>query len=213
LHNRAVVGDQRTDSSDQEAGGSVELEGVGGDFGVVGGPVVGGKGDAPEFGGGLEEFDSDFGFGFGGGSDVDHLDELLFEGFRVAAKNFLADGDSHRQGEQCAVGADVHSESVFRDVLTIWAAGNDKDGEAKKDTLGAAAVRSGDLVGGWVGQGGDGLGIVLEKKRERSIGGKYRCAQGKRDGPGGGSRTHTGSDPRQILSLLRLPVPPLRENL
>ncbi len=33
------------------------------------------------------------------------------------------------------------------------------------------------------------------------------------DGPGGGSRTHTGSDPRQILSLLRLPVPPLRENL
>jgi hypothetical protein len=29
-------------------------------------------------------------------------------------------------------------------------------------------------------------------------------------GPGGGSRTHTGSDPRQILSLLRLPVPPLR---
>ena len=33
------------------------------------------------------------------------------------------------------------------------------------------------------------------------------------DGPGGGSRTHTGSDPRQILSLLRLPVPPLREDL
>ena len=32
-------------------------------------------------------------------------------------------------------------------------------------------------------------------------------------GPGGGSRTHTGSDPRQILSLLRLPVPPLRENV
>ena len=32
------------------------------------------------------------------------------------------------------------------------------------------------------------------------------------NGPGGGSRTHTGSDPRQILSLLRLPVPPLREN-
>ena len=32
-------------------------------------------------------------------------------------------------------------------------------------------------------------------------------------GPGGGSRTHTGSDPRQILSLLRLPVPPLREDL
>ena len=30
-------------------------------------------------------------------------------------------------------------------------------------------------------------------------------------GPGGGSRTHTGSDPRQILSLLRLPVPPLRD--
>src|SRR5208283_2573981 len=34
----------------------------------------------------------------------------------------------------------------------------------------------------------------------------------RKDGPGGGSRTHTGSDPRQILSLLRLPVPPLREN-
>ena len=32
------------------------------------------------------------------------------------------------------------------------------------------------------------------------------------NGPGGGSRTHTGSDPRQILSLLRLPVPPLRED-
>ena len=33
------------------------------------------------------------------------------------------------------------------------------------------------------------------------------------NGPGGGSRTHTGSDPRQILSLLRLPVPPLRESV
>ena len=29
----------------------------------------------------------------------------------------------------------------------------------------------------------------------------------------GGSRTHTGSDPQKILSLLRLPVPPLRDCL
>src|SRR5215469_13280862 len=35
----------------------------------------------------------------------------------------------------------------------------------------------------------------------------------KNKSPGGGSRTHTGSDPRQILSLLRLPVPPLRESV
>ena len=41
---------------------------------------------------------------------------------------------------------------------------------------------------------------------------KYPNKMAAKSGPGGGSRTHTGSDPRQILSLLRLPVPPLREN-
>jgi hypothetical protein len=188
-------------------------EGVGGDFGVFGGPVVGGEGDAPEFWGGFEEFDADFGFAFRGGSNVDYADELFFECFGVADENFLVYGDTHGNQEKCAVGADVHGESVFGDVLTIWAAGDDEDGEAKKDALGAAAVRSGGLVGGWVGHRGDGLGLVLRKKRVRSRDGKDSCSQRERNGPGGGSRTHTGSDPRQILSLLRLPVPPLRENL
>ena len=111
------------------------------------------------------------------------------------------------------MGADVGGEGVFGDVLIIGAAGDDKDGESEEDALAAAAVGNGCVVGGGIGHGGDGLRVVLEKKRGRSRGGRYRCSWGKRDGPGGGSRTHTGSDPRQILSLLRLPVPPLRENL
>ena len=143
----------------------------------MGGPVVRGEGDAPEFGGGFKEFDADFGFAFGGGSDVDYADELLFEGFGVAAKDFLVERDAHGNEEKCAVGADVDGEGVFRDVLAIWAAGDDEDGEAKKDTLGAAAVGSGDLVGGWVGHVGDGLGIVLRKKRARSRDGKDSCSQ------------------------------------
>ena len=56
--------------------------------------------------------------------------------------------------------------------------------------------------------------VALEEEslpeEEASRGGKFKASKAE-DGPGGGSRTHTGSDPRQILSLLRLPVPPLRE--
>jgi hypothetical protein len=189
------------------------LESVGSDFGVVGSPVVGWEGDAPEFGGGFEEFDADFGFAFGDGGDVNDADELLFEGVGIAAKNFLADFDARGYLDQSALGADVHSEGVFGDVLTIGTTGNDEDGQTEEDALGAAAVRNGRVVGGGSGHGGDGLGIVLEKKWKRSRGGRYYSARVDRDGPGGGSRTHTGSDPRQILSLLRLPVPPLREDL
>lgn len=111
------------------------------------------------------------------------------------------------------MGADVHGEGVFGNVLTIGTSGNDKDGETERDALGAAAIGNGGVVGGGSGHGEDGLEIVLEKKRKRSRGRKYSCTQEEKIGPGGGSRTHTGSDPRQILSLLRLPVPPLRENL
>jgi len=151
----------------------VALEGVGGDFGVFGGPVVGREGDAPEFGGGLQEFDADFGFVFSGRGDVDDADELFLEGIWIAAKNFLADFDTRGYLDQGTVGADVHSEGVFGDVLTIGSAGNDEDGEAEEDALGAAAVRNGSVVGGGSGHGGDGLEIVLEKKRGRSRGGKY----------------------------------------
>jgi hypothetical protein len=144
---------------------------------------------------------------------VNYTDELLFEGFGVAEKNFLTDFDPHGHEDHGAVGVDVGGEGVFGDVLFIGAAGNDEDGETEEDALAAAAIVRGTLVGGEIGHWGDGLGIVLEKKRERSRGGRYLCALREGDGPGGGSRTHTGSDPRQILSLLRLPVPPLRENL
>ena len=150
-----------------------QLEGVGGDFGVVGGPVVGGEGDAPEFWGGLEEFDADFGFVFGGGGDVDYADELFFECFDVADEDFLVERDAHGQEEHGAVGADVGCEGVFGNVLTIGAAGDDEDGQAEEDALAAAAVGNGSVVGGGSGHGGDGLGIVLEKKRRRSRGGRY----------------------------------------
>ena len=106
----------------------VALEGVSGDFGVVGGPVVGRKGDAPEFGGGLEEFDADFGFAIGCGSSVNYADELLFEGFGVADKDFLAKFDAHGHEDQGAVGVDVGGEGVFGDVLIIGAAGDDEQG-------------------------------------------------------------------------------------
>jgi hypothetical protein len=154
--------------------GSVNrLKGVGGDFGVFGGPVVGGEGDAPEFGGGFQEFDADFGLAFGGGTDVNDTDELLFEGIGVAAENFLAGFDPHGNLNQGSAGADVHSESVFGDVLTIGAAADDEDGKTQEDALAAAAVGDGRVVGGNVGHGGDGLEIVLEKKGKRSRGGRY----------------------------------------
>jgi hypothetical protein len=148
-------------------------EGVGGDFGVFGDPVVGGKGDAPEFGGGAEEFDADFGFGIGGGGDVDYADELFFEGFGITDEDFLVESYVCGKDEKGAVGADVGGEGVFGDVLLIGAAGDDEEGEAKEDALAAAAVGNGGVVGGGSGHGGDGLGIVLEKKRKRSRGGKY----------------------------------------
>lgn len=84
-----IGGERRIDSGDQEPGLGVGLEGVGGDFEVFGGPVVGGKGDAPEFGGRFEEFDADFGFALSGWGDVDYADELFFEGFGVADEDFL----------------------------------------------------------------------------------------------------------------------------
>jgi hypothetical protein len=152
---------------------AVQLKSVGGDFGVFGGPVVGREGDAPEFGGRFQEFYADFGFAFGGGGDVNDTDELLFEGVGIAAKNFLAHFDASGYVDEGAVGADVRGESVFGDVLTIGSPGNDEDGETEVDALGAAAVGNGGVVGGEVGHGGDGLGIVLEKKRGRSRGGRY----------------------------------------
>ncbi len=96
----------------------------------MGSPVVGGEGDAPKLGGGLEEFDADFGFAFGGGSDVDYADELLLESIGIAAKDFLADFDAHRDKDQGAVDADVGGKGVFGDVLLVGAAGDDEDGEA-----------------------------------------------------------------------------------
>jgi hypothetical protein len=39
------------------------------------------------------------------------------------------------------------------------------------------------------------------------------CPDGRKDGGAARGRTETGSEPRQILSLLRLPVPPQRHNL
>ena len=166
-------GERRTVSSYQEAGLGVALEGVGGDFGVFGGPVVGWEGDAPEFGGGFEEFYADFGFAFGGGSNVDYADELFFEGFGVADQDFLVERDAHGHEEQGSVGADVGGDGVFRDVLIVGAPGDDEDGQTEEDALAAAAVVHGSVVGGRSGHGGDGLRIVLEKKRRRSRGGKY----------------------------------------
>ncbi len=71
------------------------------------------------------------------------------------------------------MGADVGGEGVFGDVLVVGAAGDDEDGETEENALAAAAVWNGSVVGGGSGHGGDGLGIVLEKKRGRSRGGKY----------------------------------------
>jgi hypothetical protein len=141
-------GEWQTDSGYQEAGLGVALEGVGGDFGVFGGPVVGWEGDAPEFGGGFEEFDADFGFAFGGGGDVHYADELFFEGFDVADQDFLVERDAHGEDQQGAVGADVGGEGVLGDVLIIGAAGDDEDGEAEEDALAAASIVTGSWVGG-----------------------------------------------------------------
>lgn len=144
----------------------------------MGGPVVGGEGNAPEFWSGFQEIDADFEFVFGSGSDVDDADELFFEGFGVADKNFLAGLDAQGHNEQGAVGTNVAGESGFGDVLIVGAAGDDEEGEAKEDALAAASVGNGGVVGGRGGHGGDGLRIVLEKKAGRSRGGRYYCARG-----------------------------------
>ena len=60
---------------------------------------------------------------------MNDADELLFEGFGIAEKDFLADLESHGHEDQCAVGVDVRGEGVFGDVLLIGAAGDDEDGE------------------------------------------------------------------------------------
>jgi hypothetical protein len=104
---------------------------------------------------------------------VDYTDELFFECLDVADEDFLVERDAHREEEQGAVGADVGGESVFGDVLIIGGAGDDEDGKAKEDALAAASVGNGGVAGGWSDHGGDGLEIVLEKKRKRSRGGKY----------------------------------------
>jgi len=77
---------------------------------------------------------------------VNYFDELLFESFGVAEKDFLADFDAHGHEEQGAMGVDVGGEGVFGDVLTIGAAGDDEDGETQEDTLAAAAVRDGSRI-------------------------------------------------------------------
>lgn len=104
---------------------------------------------------------------------MDDADELFFECFDVADEDFLVQRDAHGESEEGAVGADVGGEGVFGDVLVVGAAGDDEDGEAKKDALAAAAVGNGSVVGGGSGHGGDGPGIVLEKKPGRSRGGRY----------------------------------------
>ena len=167
------IGHSGRDDSIGKGGKRVALEGVGGDFWVFGGPVVGWEGDAPEFGGGAEEFDADFGFALGDGGDVDDTDELFFEGFGVTDEDFLVQRNAHGEREQCAVGADVGGEGVFGDVLVVGAASDDEDGEAEENALAAAAVGNRSVAGGGSGHGGDGLRIVLEKKARRSRGGKY----------------------------------------
>jgi hypothetical protein len=146
----------------------------------VGGPVVGGKGDAPEFGSGFEEFDADFGFAFGGGGDVNDFDELFFESVGVATENFLPDFDPHGQEEHCAVGVDVGGEGVFGDVLIVGAAADDEDGEAEQDALAAAAIMRGSGVGGNVGHGGrwpgSSVGEEEEEVKRRKV---LMCAWGK----------------------------------
>ena len=141
-------------------------EGVGGDFGVFGGPVVGREGDAPEFGGGSEECDANFGFALGGGGDVNDADELLFEGVGVAAEDSLADFDAHGQEDQSAVGVDGSGESVFRDVLAIGAAADDEDGETQQNTLAAAAIVNGSVVGRRNGHGEVGPENSVGEKKD-----------------------------------------------
>jgi hypothetical protein len=104
---------------------------------------------------------------------VNDADELFFEGVGVADENFLGGFDAHGHLNQGSAGADVRSESVFGDVMTIGATGDDEDGETQQNALAAAAVGDGSGVGGKAGHKGDGLGIVLEKKRKRSRGGRY----------------------------------------
>lgn len=179
----------------------------------MGSPVVGGEGDAPEFWGGFQEIDADFGLAFSGRSDVDDADKLFFKRFDVADEDFLVERDAHGEEKQGAVGADVDGKCVFGLVPIVSAASDDEDGEAEKDALAPAAIGNRGVVGGRGGHGGDGLGIVLEKKAGRSRGGRYYCARGgKRWSRRRESNPH-GAKLRQILSLLRLPVPPLRENL
>ena len=54
-------------------------------------PVVGREGNAPEFGGGAEEFDADFGAAIGSRTGADDANELFFFGLGILDQNFLTD--------------------------------------------------------------------------------------------------------------------------
>ena len=104
---------------------------------------------------------------------MNYTDELLFEGFGVAEKNFLTDFDRMDMrimapwaltfvvkafSETCCLSGPRAMTRMGRRRRTRWL----------RRRLGMGARSEGRLV-----TEEDGLGIVLEKKRERSRGGKY----------------------------------------
>ncbi len=156
---------------------------------MLGGPVGRGKGDVPEVGGRGGELDADFTFAVALVVDVGDAAGLLFAGFDVAKDEGLADFYFHDQIDEAAMGADDGGEGLFGERLLVWADGDDHDGHAQKNALAAAAIAHGGEVGGERGHRNSVEISYGSRRRKSQLAGSTRVS--KRNGPGGGSRTHT----------------------
>jgi hypothetical protein len=120
------------------------LESFTSDFELVRGPIRRWKGNGPEVGSGLNEFDFRFSVGvFVAKSDAAGL---FLCGFGIFDNDDLADCNWKIQIDEGSMGADHDGVRAFRDVDIIRAAGDDLDGNAEKDALAAAPIGHGSKI-------------------------------------------------------------------
>src|SRR5208283_4396797 len=116
------------------------LEGVGSDFGGARRPVRWRKRDAPEIGGRLDEFQTNFRATVRRGIGTDYAAELLFVGLGVFQDDDLAGLDFQGEIDQAAVGIHNRRMGHLRNGLFVRTTANHLDRDAQEDALAAAPV-------------------------------------------------------------------------
>jgi hypothetical protein len=156
---------------------------------MVGGPVGRGKGYVPEVGRRGGEVEADFTFAFAFVVDEGDAAGLLFARFGITEDEGLSNLHFHDEMNEATVSVDDGGEGLFGERLLFWTDGDDHDGHAQQNTLAATTIVHGGEIGGERGH---------RNRVEISYGSRERMSQlaggtrvSKRNGPGGGSRTHT----------------------